>query len=658
MKGNYPLPPELKYEYYERKRFAATFDRMDLSLKFRSGVNGIGAIIIKWTDGIYNHDAHVKKIEEQMDLIDQLRQIYEKENRTFKNWDAAWMSINTKPADYEEYLELRPLALTFHSRIQDMRDSGERAAAEAEYTRFIELDSYCSKIYGAEAALNAARDRRDEARKNLVREETNLNILREEERKLAARISDDHVVADSRGEYISELFPNVHLGHILSTINGVPVEELPFNQVLDVIAGSRSPHNCVFRRYDYRTDPLTGEWLSLEELREKKVFVEDPRGTRIQFIKLASQGKLDAVKRALLSGEDVNAVDHSGCTAMHAAAVAGHFDVVDLLIKAGGTVDARDKNMMTPMLSCVRRKMHDMMRVLIKAGADKTCTDRINRGGLYFAVKSGDIGMVRNFLKLEGCGQADSLWGWIPLHVAANSGNLQLVELLYEEGSSIFRAAKDGRIPEQVARDAGHIECAEYLRDKRLTAPAQLVYRIEGSNSNIWIGEQDALHPKFIHETGMDAVLLYTSSDKKPKKTAAWMQSDEKVISSVVVRDGIDDEDETDSSWTAFSDTMQGLIDFLVGAQRENKHKGGAQILICDPTGYSTSPAALCAFLLLKYQINIKNGVELCKVARPIIDMSLSMRRGLELLQRRLEEKKLKRLNDRVRESPSLSCAF
>ena len=53
---------------------------------------------------------------------------------------------------------------------------------------------------------------------------------------------------------------------------------------------------------------------------------------------------MDAVKRALLSGEDVNAVDHSGCTAMHAAAVAGHFDVVDLLIKAGGTVDARDKN--------------------------------------------------------------------------------------------------------------------------------------------------------------------------------------------------------------------------------------------------------------------------------------------------------------------------
>jgi hypothetical protein len=49
---------------------------------------------------------------------------------------------------------------------------------------------------------------------------------------------------------------------------------------------------------------------------------------------------------------------------------------------------------------------------------------------------------------------------------------------------------QDGRIAEQVARDAGQVEIAKYLQEKRLTAPAQLVYRIEGTNANIWIGEQ------------------------------------------------------------------------------------------------------------------------------------------------------------------------
>lgn len=54
----------------------------------------------------------------------------------------------------------------------------------------------------------------------------------------------------------------------------------------------------------------------------------------------------------------------------------------------------------------------------------------------------------------------------------------------------------------------------------------------------------------------------------------------------------------------------------------------------------------------------IKEGVEFCRVARPVVDISLSLRRGLEVMQRGLEEKKLKRLNDRVRNSTALSVAF
>lgn len=81
-------------------------------------------------------------------------------------------------------------------------------------------------------------------------------------------------------------------------------------------------------------------------------------------------------------------------------------------------------------------------------------------------------------------------------------------------------------------------------------------------------------------------------------------------------------------------------------------------LLICDPSGFSTAPAILCAILLLKHQIPVKEGVEMCRVARPVVDISLSMRRGLEIMQRGLEEKKLKRLNDRVRHSSALSIAF
>jgi hypothetical protein len=62
--------------------------------------------------------------------------------------------------------------------------------------------------------------------------------------------------------------------------------------------------------------------------------------------------------------------------------------------------------------------------------------------------------------------------------------------------------------------------------------------------------------------------------------------------------------------------------------------------------------------MLTQPQVKVAAGVEMCATARPIIDISLSMRRGLELLQRGLEERKMKRLNDRVRNSTSMSVAF
>lgn len=265
---NYPLPSELKIEYYERKRYSATFDRMDLCLKFRSGLNGIGAIAIRWVDGIYNHDIQVKKIEEQMDIVDQLRKIYNKDNRTFKNWDAAWNVINNCPEDYAEYLELKPNGETFHERIQEITDPVDRATAETEYIRYRILDPKCSKVFAAEQAWIDARNTRDESQRKLVEQERVLNELRQEEKQLASLISDDHIVADSHQQYISELFPSIHLGYILSTLNGIPVENLPFTQALDIILTTKSPHRAVFRRYDYRSDPMTGEWLSLQQLRD------------------------------------------------------------------------------------------------------------------------------------------------------------------------------------------------------------------------------------------------------------------------------------------------------------------------------------------------------------------------------------------------------
>lgn len=128
------------------------------------------------------------------------------------------------------------------------------------------------------------RNTRDEGRKRLVAEETALSNMRVEEVELARRISDDHVVADARGMHVSEIFPNIHLGHIIVVINEVAVEDMPYEEVLKVIKKFRSPHKVAFKRYDYRQDPITDQWLSLEELRERvRPIVLHPNITKLHF---------------------------------------------------------------------------------------------------------------------------------------------------------------------------------------------------------------------------------------------------------------------------------------------------------------------------------------------------------------------------------------
>lgn len=53
--------------------------------------------------------------------------------------------------------------------------------------------------------------------------------------------------------------------------------------------------------------------------------------------------------------------------------------------------------------------------------------------------------------------------GRVPLHEAANSGNLEVVKFLIELGVPHLPRCTFGQVPAQLARDAGHIATAEFL---------------------------------------------------------------------------------------------------------------------------------------------------------------------------------------------------
>ena len=102
-----------------------------------------------------------------------------------------------------------------------------------------------------------------------------------------------------------------------------------------MIDQASTPHELEFRRYDYRQDMMTGEWQSLQEMRLKGMYVEDPRVKRNLFVEAGRMGDVDEIKLCLLRGEDVDAADGTHCSALHHAAASGHFEVMQILLDAG-----------------------------------------------------------------------------------------------------------------------------------------------------------------------------------------------------------------------------------------------------------------------------------------------------------------------------------
>ena len=205
------LPDELKLETYPRIIQSATFDILELVLKFMPGYNGIGAIVESFKYAIGDHDNIVKRIEEQMALIITLKREYQRKNRLFRNLDSAWnvMLDAHKPSDFYEYQELLPKMKNMEERILIVQDTKIKAQLITQYNRFHQLHPVCSNQLIIYNTFVAARKEKDEAMATLMNAERELNARKEEEKTIASGISDDHIMADKTGKSLQALFPNV-----------------------------------------------------------------------------------------------------------------------------------------------------------------------------------------------------------------------------------------------------------------------------------------------------------------------------------------------------------------------------------------------------------------------------------------------------------------
>ena len=171
----------------------------------------------------------------------------------------------------------------------------------------------------------------------------------------------------------------------------------------------------------------------------------------------AMRGDVQKLRELLRNGEDVNAAQGDGMTALHWAGQRGFLEAAEVLIHAGARVEAKTRlGAFTPLLLASRAGSADVVEALLNAGADPNV--QTTNGGatpLHFAAHSDDGRSVELLLQYGAEIDArDKASEHTPLMYAAAANSLGAVKVLLANGADLSLRNKAIDMAERAREDA------------------------------------------------------------------------------------------------------------------------------------------------------------------------------------------------------------
>ena len=176
----------------------------------------------------------------------------------------------------------------------------------------------------------------------------------------------------------------------------------------------------------------------------------------------AEVGDLEAIKKHLEGGVDVNGANKGGYTALHMAVRRGQKEAVALLLEKGANVNAERKGK-TPLEFAGK---NEEIAALLREKGGKTGKEIKAAGSIFSAAQNGLVDAVKTHLAAGVDVNAKNKGGYTALHLASKKGHVEVAKVLLEAKADIAAASKSGKTAlHYVAYYKGNIDLAKLLLD-------------------------------------------------------------------------------------------------------------------------------------------------------------------------------------------------